>query len=322
MARPIRIEYEGAIYHVTSRGNERKKIFFGETDYDKFRAYLREGQDKFGYLVHCYVLMTNHYHLVIQTPHGNLSELMHYVNGSYTNYINRKNGRQGHLLQGRYKAILIDCDAYLLQVSRYLHLNPVRAGLVAKPEEYPYSSYRSYVSSHKEDFVYRNLIWEMIANNHKGGPKGYRQFVEKVIGEEGESPLKNIYGGVILGKETFINEVLARLRDDTLKSEEITHRKKLRGTMNSEAVINAIALYFKVPGEAVRENKKPYRKIAVYLLKQYTGLTNREIMELFGRVSYSAIAKAYERFRGDLMKDKALQKEVEAITSSLSNVKG
>jgi putative transposase len=144
MARPLRIEYEGAFYHVTSRGYERRKIFFEETDYRKFLSYFKEGREKHGYLIYCYVLMSNHYHLLIKTPHGNLNEVMHYINGSYTNYINRKKGRSGHLFQGRYKAILVDGDSYLLELSRYVHINPVRAKIAAKPEEYPDSSYRSY----------------------------------------------------------------------------------------------------------------------------------------------------------------------------------
>ena len=98
MARPLRIEYEGAFYHITSRGNERKRIFFGKGDYDKFKEYLQEAQDKFGYRLLCYVLMSNHYHLLIETPNGNMSRVVHYINGSYTNYVNRKRNRSGHLL--------------------------------------------------------------------------------------------------------------------------------------------------------------------------------------------------------------------------------
>jgi REP element-mobilizing transposase RayT len=113
MARPLRIEYEGAFYHVTARGNDRKNICFAKSDYEKFKAYLKEAQEKYGYLLHCYVLMANHYHLLIETPRGNPSRVMHYVNASYTNFINRKRKRAGHLFQGRYKAILIEHDSYL-----------------------------------------------------------------------------------------------------------------------------------------------------------------------------------------------------------------
>ena len=147
MARPLRIEYKGAFYHITARGNERKRIFFSKADYEKFKDYLGKAQDKYGYLLHCYMLMTNHYHMLIETPNPNMSKLMHYLNGSYTGYINRRRKRSGHLFQGRYKAILVDADSYFLELSRYIHLNPVRANIVSNPEDCPYSSYSTYICS-------------------------------------------------------------------------------------------------------------------------------------------------------------------------------
>ncbi len=151
MARPLRIEYEGAFYHITSRGNDRQDIFFSKVDYEKFKEYLDKSQEKYGYSLHCYILMTNHYHLLIETPNANMSKIMHYINGSYTNYINRKRRKHGHLFQGRYKAILVDRDSYLLELSRYIHLNPVRAGMVEKPENYPYGSYCDYIRKNKDE---------------------------------------------------------------------------------------------------------------------------------------------------------------------------
>ena len=123
MARTLRIEYEGAFYHITSRGNERKKIFFSKTDYQRFKSYLESAIDKYEYRLHAYVLMGNHYHLLIETSKPNLNKLMHYINGSYTNYINRRKDRSGHLFQGRYKAILIDRDNYLSSVEGEIKQN-------------------------------------------------------------------------------------------------------------------------------------------------------------------------------------------------------
>lgn len=128
MARPLRIEYEGALYYVTARGDERNKIYFTKTDYDKFLHYTSEAHKKFDINIICYVLMSKHYHLVIETPEANLSRAMQYINGSYTRFINITRNRSGHLLQGRYKAILVERDNYLPELSRYVHLNPVRAG--------------------------------------------------------------------------------------------------------------------------------------------------------------------------------------------------
>ena len=144
MARPLRIEYPGAFYHVTSRGNERKDIFKSNTDREMFLSYLASAQEKYEAVVHAYCLMSNHYHLMIETPQGNLSQIMKYINSSYTNFFNIKRKRTGHLLQGRYKAILVEADAYATELSRYIHLNPVRAGMVRSPEEYRWSSYSYY----------------------------------------------------------------------------------------------------------------------------------------------------------------------------------
>ncbi len=134
MARPLRIQYEHAVYHITGRGNERKKVFITKADYQRFKEYLHQTADRYGFILHAYVLMGNHYHLLGETPQANLSAVMHFLTGSYTTYFNRKRGRSGHLFQGRYKAILIDRDSYLLELSRYIHLNPVRAHLVERPE--------------------------------------------------------------------------------------------------------------------------------------------------------------------------------------------
>ena len=180
MARSLRIEYEGAFYHITSRGNERKEIFRAPGDYERFNHYLNEAQDKYNYLLHGYILMTNHYHLIMETNKANLHQIMHYLNGSYTTYFNRMNGRSGHLFQGRYKAIVVDVDNYLLELSRYLHLNPVRAGMVKRPEEYPYSSYTSFIGigKRKEAVVFRDRIWGMISGDGRRATQKYRRFVE------------------------------------------------------------------------------------------------------------------------------------------------
>ena len=140
MARPLRIIYEGAFYHVTARGNERRRIFLSHRDYEKFLSYLAEAVHKYGVILHAFVLMANHYHLIVETPKGNLSSFMHSLNSAYTTYFNIKRRRAGHLFQGRYKALLIDVDNYLLELSRYIHLNPVRAGMTERPEAYRYSS--------------------------------------------------------------------------------------------------------------------------------------------------------------------------------------
>jgi putative transposase len=143
MARPLRIEYDGAVYHITSRGNARKPIFKDDDDRSRFLELLRQVNDRYNGLCHAYCLMSNHYHLVIETPDGNLSKGMRQLNGVYTQSFNRKHRRVGHIFQGRYKAILIDKESHLLEVCRYVVLNPARARLVSDPEAWQWSSYRS-----------------------------------------------------------------------------------------------------------------------------------------------------------------------------------
>ena len=144
MARPLRIEFAGAVYHVMSRGNARQDIVLDDADREKRRDWLRRTVEVYGWRMHAFVLMRNHDHLFIETPEPNLSAGMQYLNGSYTSYFNRRHRRCGHLFQGRFKGHLIEERGYFLEVSRYLHLNPVRAKVVARPEQYPWSSYGGY----------------------------------------------------------------------------------------------------------------------------------------------------------------------------------
>lgn len=266
--------------------------------------------------------MTNHYHLLIETPEGNLSQVMHYINGSYTTYINKKRNRGGHLLQGRYKAILVEHDRYLLELSRYLHLNPVRAKMVSHPAEYRQSSYNCYVSRRVEDIVYRDLIMEMAGNEEQDGAKRYREFVETIIGCDVENPLKNIYGGMILGSTRFIKEALAKLKDGLLKLDEISYKKELKRTIGAAEVIEAATRYFGMSREELVAGRKGKRNITIYLMKKHTGMTNREVGQTFGGMSCAAVGKMYQRFRARLMDDAALQKEVDRVEKRMSDVGG
>jgi putative transposase len=134
MARPLRIDYADAYYHVTCRGNERREIFRGDQDRRAFLERVQRSLEIYGVRLHCYVLMSNHFHLVVQTPKANLSEFMRHLNVSYTGYYNRRHQRVGHLFQGRFKAVVVEADSYLLELSRYVHLNPVRVGAVKRKD--------------------------------------------------------------------------------------------------------------------------------------------------------------------------------------------
>lgn len=312
MARPLRLEYEGAIYHITARGNERKKIFFSRRDYDKFKAYLVLAKERFGCIVHAYVLMGNHYHLILETPDKNFSRIMHYLNSSYTTYINTKRKRSRHLLQGRFKSIIVDEENYLLELSRYVHLNPLRAGMVEHPEEYRDSSYKHYVAGAADDVVTSRMILEMVSAKVSGAREKYRKFVESAIGADLENPLKKVYGGLILGSERFVRVTLDRLQDEQLADEEISCRRALQAGLSKQQLMRAVMRHFQLsPEELATHARGRERKFAIYLLKHYAGATSREVGELIKGMSGSAVAKTYQRFAKQVETDRTLQQEVE-----------
>ncbi len=220
MARPLRIKFPGAFYHVTSRGNERKNIYKSKRDREKFLEYLGEAHERYGAIIHAYCLMTNHYHLLIETPNANLPQIMKHLNSSYTTYFNVTRKRFGHLFQGRYKAFLVYKDDYALELSRYIHLNPVRAAMVESVVEYPWSSYRAFVGKEvspewlETDYVHGYF------GKRVGVAQAQREY-EKFVGDKNRlhdpSPLEKASADVILGPESFIQgAVRSTLKGDAV----------------------------------------------------------------------------------------------------------
>ena len=320
MGRPIRIQYPGALYHVTSGGNERRDIFLDNDDRRQFLAILADYHDRFGIVVHCYALMDNHYHLVLETPLGNLVKVMHGINSSYTGYFNRRHDRAGHLFQGRYKAVVVDKDAYLLELSRYVHLNPVRAGIVKGPEEYPWSSYLGYIRKSKRvQWVEYAWILSHFGPGAKAGHKNYRQFVTEALGKDQDSPLSQLYGQLALGSEEFIEEIKALLKGEKI-SGEIVERKRLEDRPEPDKILAAVASAFGEPKGRLVEKKgrnNTAKKVAIYLMKRYSCLDNKEIGQVFGGLHYSAVSKSAARLEKALSKDKKLAKLVNKLVSNV-----
>jgi putative transposase len=321
MARPLRIQYENAFYHITGRGNEKKRIFLARSDYVKFKEYLKEAQLKYGFIVHCYVLMGNHYHLIGETPRANLSAVMHSINGAYTTYFNKKRKRSGHLFQGRYKAILIDHDSYLLELSRYVHLNPVRTSLAERPEEYAYSSYRSYILPEQDDVVSRDRVWSMISGDRETAPARYREFVEEAIPGAQETPLAKTYGGMILGGKDFVRHTLQGVKEGHLDRKEISSRRALASPLEIGDIINVVKDGLHVPEEELMK-RGTARNVAIYLTKLRSGYTNREIGEYFGHISYSAVTRICERLERAMKTERDLGDKVSKLLVLMSNIKG
>jgi len=312
MARPHRLQAEDCFYHITSRGDDRKKIFLHGTDYGKFLEYVITAKERFKFYLHAYCLMDNHYHLFLETTQANLSQIMHYINGAYTIYYNVKRKRCGHLFQGRFKSILVEQDAYFSELTRYMHLNPVRAKIVVNPSDYPWSSYNAYRQSKNDGIIDINRVKQFLSMDLRQ----YRGFVEDV--KDCPDPLKNVYAGFILGGARFIKDKLNQLRDE-VESKDFAHKRAVKNIVELREVINAVAAYFKLDSEQIcKSNKRPMtaKKVALYLLRRKTGLTNAQIGVSFG-MKLAAVSKAALSFERQMAENKGLKKMVEHISSKV-----
>ena len=218
MARPLRLEFPGALYHLTSRGNRQEDIFKDDTDRVAFLSVLNKVCGTYNWVCHAYCLMSNHYHLLIETPDANLSKGMRQLNGVYTQTHNRTHGRSGHVFQGRYKAILVQKESYLLELSRYIVLNPVRAGMVRSAKEWPWSSYRATVGQSKGlDCLNVGWLLSAFGQRRKMAIARYKVFVSE--GKRQPSPWRFLKGQVFLGSDHFIEEMQALIDEDKEMSE-------------------------------------------------------------------------------------------------------
>lgn len=213
MARPLRLEFAGALYHVTSRGNRQEAIYEEDIDREHFLSVLSAVCDRYNWICHAYCLMTNHYHLLIETPESNLSKGMRQLNGVYTQRFNRQHNRVGHVFQGRYKAILVDKNDYLLELARYIVLNPVRASMVRSAKDWPWSSYRA-TAGQVESPVWLQVDWLLAAFSKRRAKaiEAYRAFVSEGKGQP--SPWKSLKNQVYLGDDKFVERMLKHLDND------------------------------------------------------------------------------------------------------------
>ena len=218
MARPLRLEYAGALYHVTSRGDRREAIYEDDVDRETFLGVLSEVFQDFNWLCHAYCLMSNHYHLLIETPDANLSKGMRQLNGLYTQKFNRSHGKAGHVFQGRYKAILIDKESYLLELARYIVLNPVRAGMVRSAKDWRWSSYRATTGqSRSPGFLTTDWVLSAFSKRKGRAIEYYKAFVAEGKGQP--SPWQSLRNQVYLGDEAFVEKMQSLLDDGKELSE-------------------------------------------------------------------------------------------------------
>jgi REP-associated tyrosine transposase len=310
MARQLRIEYPHAFYHVTSRGNERKDIFRNDKDRERFLGYLETSVARYKAVIHVYCLMSNHYHLLLSTPEANLSEIMRHINGGYTAYFNKRHNRAGHLFQGRFKAILVDADPYAGELSRYIHLNPVRAGIVKMAEQYAWSSFAAYINkTATPPWCTTEWLLQYFGKKTTDARKAYRFFVGSAMSSSGEDPLKEATTGLILGGAEFIDDIREKYLDGKERGRDLPALKELT-KISLETILEAVGREFSGKPEYVR-------KAAIYLSHRHSGRRLREIGEYFG-TGESAVSQASSRFEGEMTRSVSLRRRVARVRKVLN----
>ncbi len=320
MARPLRIQFENAHYHVTCRGNARQDTFDNERDYAAFLDLLARSSEIYQVAILVYVLMRNHFHLLLRTPLGNLQEFMRHFSISYTSYFNRAHRRSGHLFQGRYKSFLIDADTYLLVASRYVHLNPLRVrdlkDLTLSEKRrylglYPWSSYIGYIKENKQTPLVHYDILEAFGSDTAASRMSYRRFVEAGLNDELENPFETSKVHGIIGDDRFLLQVKRLVSEPRAREvPAIRHLAKI----DVETIVAAVE---RQTGNLRNEFfDKGFRGLARPLvmesLYRYGGVNQQEIGKLLG-IDYSTVSVARKRLRMLMEKDSTIRETFGAI---------
>ncbi|MCX6339408.1 MAG: transposase [Candidatus Aureabacteria bacterium] len=332
MARSLRVQFSDAWYHVTSRGNERTSIFRDDHDRGRFLDILEESCWAFQVEVHCYCMMSNHFHFLLNTPLANLSRFMQRFNTSYTVYFNRRHRRSGHLFQGRYKAILVDADAYLLELSRYLHLNPVRlkklkdiplGEKVGLLNRYPWSSYPAYIGKKKAPiFLHQDMILGMIGGGAKEGPKLYQRFVLDGLKEAIRSPLQARKAGIVLGTPKFIEWIYEHFIEGKQEDKEFSRLGELLASHTVAEIAQKVADEYSLKPADIVKKRARHREARLMLIELSCRFGVREkslraIGEQLGGICVSGMYKSRKRFQDNFERDKLLKKRFDKVASSL-----
>jgi REP element-mobilizing transposase RayT len=328
MARPFRIQYPGAVYHVTCRGNERRDIFRDDEDRITFLRFLSQSLNIYSVKLYAYVLMSNHFHLLVETRVANLAEFMRHFNITYTSYFNRCHRRVGHLYQGRYKSILVEKEAYLSTLSRYIHLNPIMMKSFRKISlkekfnkllDYPWSSISGYLNkSRQEAMIDYTLVLADYGGDTKKGRNAYRKQLILDI-DESMDVKGEIYGQSILGGNDFITWVKERFLDEQ-ETRELPSVRSIRNYQQKEAILALVEREKGKDIENLKNEKGDLRRLVMDLLYRHGGMKGAAIGELFG-IDYSAVSQERRRLRERVAHDRQLKKLMQKFENILSIVK-
>lgn len=303
MALPLRIEYPGAVYHVMAHGNGFQWIYKSSDNIVTYMALLKEIKEKYNFLIHSFVMMRNHYHMLVETPDGNLSQGMKKLNRDFARFMNTEMSRKGSIFKHRYKAILIDKESYYLNVLRYIYQNPVRIELVDKAEKYPGSSlyYLAYKDRKEiDDVIYLETQKELL-----GKDDFVKKLIEYVNGEKEEDPVEDSKYKYLIGSEKWIKMIKEKYSD-----------KAGSGNYTGSLKMSKREIGIGELNEKIKGHEKGM-DIMIYILNRYTDLTQKEIGEKMKISKANTVGVRLKRFKALMVKDIDLQTEVKKIEKEL-----
>ncbi len=319
MSRPLRIDYPNAWHHVMNRARRGQDLFVDKADYQQFIDLLQEITDLFNINVAAYCLMPTHYHLMLQTPDANLSRCIRHLNGIYTQRYNVSHSCDGTLFRGRYKSILVDADNYVLQLVRYIHRNPLKAGLVKRLDQYVWSSHIGYLSKAKKwNWIYKHFILDMLTTQINSQIQIYKQF----MAQEQDENLVRVLDGKnppsILGSEKFISWI-KDLFFKKKKDKEVPASKELAPDLDK--IISEVSNYYNVRPtqlKAVRRGmENEPRDVAIYLIRSMRAEPLMRVGANFGLNQYSSVSSVVTRVKAKLQKDRKFKDRLEHIESNI-----
>lgn len=317
MARPLRIQFPDAWYHIMNRGRRGEQIFLGYTDYIRFIELLQDTSEMWNLRIAAYCLMPNHYHLLVQTPDANISRCMRHIDGVYAQSFNRRHDCDGQLFRGRFKSILIEVDQYLLQLVRYIHRNPLKAGLVDRIEKYPWSSHKGYLSrADKWGWLYKDFLLSMLSKQKSEQLRMYRQFISKDDCDENtvDKVIDQKKWPSILGSTDFIRRIKEKFFLEKI-DDEIPQSKELAPGVDriKEIVCQAYNINERDLLRSKRGVVNEPRNVAIYLTRRLTGDRLNQIAEHYGIKKYSSVSSVIERMKASIVTDRRLRKRIEKL---------
>jgi len=320
MARPLRIEYPGAFYHVINRGQRQGAVVDDVRDRRQFLLYLERMARQHSVVVHGYCVMTNHYHLIIETPEANLSRAVQWLNVSYASYYNRRHRCSGHLFQGRFKAVVVDAASYLEVLSRYIHLNPVRAGIKSRPWDYHWSSCRYFVKALAvPDWLEIHRVLAGFGRSLKTARRRYADYLRQA---DADDPFDYVLGNSVLGSPAFVEWIKATFLSERNDSREIPALRQLRPRPSVEQITDAVARHYQVATQEILRaggKKNRPRDVAIYLARELSGLSCQRLGQHFGGISGAAVTMRYKHVEERLAKDPKQARDIRRMRKALAN---